>query len=77
MKKNLVPRNGLCIVIDTPLTDMTSNTKFDSIITDALFLMEMGIEPRSALKEAAHSAGIPFGKQMGIFVAYAESKLSA
>lgn len=37
MKKNLVPRNGLCIVIDTPLTAMTSEQKYAVLNSIALY----------------------------------------
>jgi len=52
-----------------------SHPQFDTIISEALFLMETGLEPRSALKEAASTAGVSYGKQMALFIAYAEAKL--
>jgi hypothetical protein len=52
------------------------NKTYDQVIQDAVRYIEVGLEPRSALKQAAHDAGIEFGPAMEKFVAYAEAKLS-
>lgn len=51
-------------------------TRYDKAIQDAHRYIEVGLEPRSALKQAASDAGIEFGTEMEKFVAYAEAKLS-
>jgi hypothetical protein len=51
--------------------------RYDQAIQDAYRYMEVGLEPRSALKQAASDAGIEFGSStMEQFMAYAEAKLS-
>ena len=51
--------------------------RYDQAIQDAHRYMEVGLEPRSALKQAASDAGIEFGSStMEQFMAYAEAKLS-
>jgi len=44
----------------TPLTP----EQVDAIVEDAGFYMETGIEPTSAIKQAAADHGVPEGKQM-------------
>jgi hypothetical protein len=53
-----------------------NDPRYDQAIKDAHRYIEVGLEPRSALKQAAHDAGIEFGPAMEKFVAYAEAKLS-
>jgi hypothetical protein len=50
--------------------------RYDQAIQDAHRYMEVGLEPRSALKQAASDAGIESGSStMEQFIAYAEAKL--
>lgn len=50
--------------------------RYDQAMQDAIRYMEVGLEPRSALKQAASDAGIEFGSTtMDQFIAYAEAKL--
>lgn len=41
----------------------------------AHLMMAEGVEPRSALKQAASDAGIPYGPEMEEFVRWAETQL--
>lgn len=49
----------------TPLTP----EQVDAIVEDAGFYIETGIEPTSAIKQAASDHGVPDGKQMKAAVA--------
>jgi hypothetical protein len=49
--------------------------EYERAYADALFMIESECEPRSALKEAASSHGIPYGAEMKDFVEWAEAKL--
>lgn len=57
------------------LPDRSTRHKYDEAINVAYEYMEMGCEPRSALKQAGNDLGIPYGDEMEKFVAYAESKI--
>ena len=46
---------------------------YDQAIALASEYMAMGIEPTSSLKQAAADLGIPYGDEMGAFVAYANN----
>lgn len=50
--------------------------EYDQVIQAAHRYIEVGIEPRSALKQAAREAGIEFGKRMEQFTTYAEARIS-
>ncbi len=50
---------------------------YDAALSESLMLMDSGVEPRSALKEAANAQGIPWGDEMGAFVEWAEARLYA
>jgi hypothetical protein len=49
----------------------------ESAYNDALGLIELGCEVRSAFKEAASEAGIAWGDAMGAFIVWAEARLAA
>lgn len=49
---------------------MSEQQKHDAL-AEALEMMNFGVEPKSALKEAASARGVPFGEQMGAFVDWA------
>ena len=48
---------------------------YQNAINDALMYMDAGCEPTSALKQAGSDYGIPYGPEMGKFVAYANKVL--
>lgn len=50
---------------------------YERALNDAVLMMEVheGLEPRSALKQAASDCGIGWGDDMGAFVAWAEHEL--
>lgn len=54
-----------------------SKITFYQALADALEMMRMyeGLEPRSALKQAASDLGIPSGEKMREFVEWAENRL--
>lgn len=53
-----------------------TNPTHEAALRDAQMLMEMGVEPRSALKQAAADRGVAYGAPMGMFVKWAEQRLS-
>ena len=51
-------------------------TDYQRALDIALDLMAMGLEPKSALKQAAQLHGIPCGEAMGRFVDWSLNNLS-
>lgn len=48
---------------------------WEKALRDALFLMDIGLESKSALKQAGASNGIAYGDEMGAFVRWATRKI--
>lgn len=50
--------------------------KFDRLkaYENALALMDLGVEPVSAFKQAASDEGLPYGDLMALFVDWAEAR---
>lgn len=50
---------------------------YEPSLAQALELLEMcpELEPKSALKQAGHDLGIPYGPEMGAFVDWAYAKI--
>ena len=63
-------------IVESSITEPKSPTSenWESILQAAYEMMEMGLEPRSALKQCANDAGIPYGDKMLEFVLWAESQ---
>lgn len=61
-------------IISSPITEPTQD--WGRILQAAYEMMDMGFEPRSALKQCANDAGIPYGDEMLQFVLWAESQWS-
>jgi len=50
----------------TNLTNIKHNIyDIKKIICNAQCLMEIGVEPKSAIKQAASNCGVPYGNEMG------------
>jgi hypothetical protein len=49
-------------------SNTATRQKYNKAIQQASEMMEMGIEPRSALRQAGSDVGIPYGDEMGKFV---------
>jgi hypothetical protein len=47
------------------------NATYEQALNQAFDLMDMGLEPKSALKQAAELNKIPYGEEMGRFVDWA------
>lgn len=61
-------------IIRSTITEPTQD--WERILQAACEMMDMGCEPRSALKQAGNDAGIPYGEKMLEFVLWAESQWS-
>lgn len=63
-------------IIESSITEPKgpSSENWESILHAACEMMDMGLEPRSALKQCANDAGIPYGDKMQEFVKWAESQ---
>lgn len=42
-----------------------SPSRLQKIISEASFLLDCGLEPKSAIKQAANDNGVPYGDEMG------------
>ena len=62
-------------VIESSITELQSfsSDNWESILRAACEMMQMGCEPRSALKQSASDAGMSYGDEMAKFVEWAES----
>ena len=49
------------------------DTRYEIALEQAIELMDTGLEPTSALKQAGSQNGISFGDEMGKFVSWANS----
>jgi hypothetical protein len=49
---------------------------YDGALADACILMDTGLEPTSALKQAASDRGIAYGQDMQWFVEWARERLN-
>jgi uncharacterized protein (DUF885 family) len=54
----------------------TSREDQEATYQAGLELIEAGVDVRSAFKQAASQAGIPYGEEMGRFVHWAEARFS-
>lgn len=63
-------------IIESKITQpkSASSVEWQAILEASFEMMELGCEPRSALKQCASDAGIPFGEKMGEFVEWAEAQ---
>jgi hypothetical protein len=57
------------------MSNQPNASTLKAIAEHAAYLMDFGIEPRSAIKEAATFYGVPFGEPMGKAVKAVEKLL--
>jgi len=54
----------------------SSSKNWGSILNEAIEMMSMGCESKSALKQCANDSGIPYGDKMQEFVNWAEAQMN-
>jgi hypothetical protein len=62
------------VIKSTSEVKPSTSKNWADILCEAIDMMGMGVEPRSALKQCANDSGIPYGEEMQEFVEWAEAQ---